>query len=72
MGNLRVIFDNDHISVDACKVFGANKADHRILNAVTWLKDRYPERQVILVSKDINLRIKANSLEMVAEDYETG
>jgi PhoH-like ATPase len=67
-----VIFDNDHISVDACKVFGANKADHRILNAVTWLKDRYPERQVILVSKDINLRIKAKSLEMVAEDYETG
>ena len=72
LGNLRVIFDNDHISVDACKVFGANKADHRILNAVTWLKDRYPERQVILVSKDINLRIKAKSLEMVAEDYETG
>lgn len=72
LGNLRVIFDNDHISVDACKVFGANKADHRILNAVTWLKDRYPERQVILVSKDINLRIKAKSLEMGAEDYETG
>lgn len=47
---------------DACKVFGDDNADNRILNVATQLKNKYKKRQVILVSKDINLRIKAKSL----------
>lgn len=59
-------------SVDANRVFGEHKADHRILNAALHMQAEYPDRKVILVSKDINLRLKAKSLNVHAEDYETG
>lgn len=72
LGLFRVVFDDKNISVDACQIFGDDKPDHRILNSVTWLTDKYPTHQVVLVSKDINLRLKAKSLNMNAEDYETG
>lgn len=57
---------------DANTVFGERKNDHRILNAALRLKDENPSRKVILVSKDINLRLKAKSMGLPAEDYETG
>lgn len=72
LGKFKVVFADKDISVDACEVFGEDKPDHRILNAVTWLQDKHPDQQVILVTKDINLRIKAKALDMLAEDYETG
>ncbi|MEO5811970.1 MAG: PhoH family protein [Rhodanobacter sp.] len=46
------------------------KADNQILAATIELRDQNPERTVILVSKDINLRIKASIYGIVAEDYE--
>src|ERR1041385_4232774 len=58
--------------VDAEKIFGERKADHRILNSALYLSEKYPARKVVLVTKDINLRIKAKSLSLQAEDYETG
>lgn len=58
--------------LDANDVFGEKKNDHRILNAALRLKDENPNRRVILVSKDINLRLKAKSMGLPAEDYETG
>ena len=45
------------------------KADNQILLAALDVKNNYPERQVILVSKDINVRIKARALGMPTEDY---
>jgi len=45
------------------------KADNAIIGVVTWLQKRYPRREVILVSKDINMRIKARALGLAAEDY---
>ncbi len=57
---------------DANQIFGERKNDHRILNAALRLKEENPKRKVILVSKDINLRMKAKSLGLPAEDYETG
>ncbi len=72
LGKFKVVFDEKNISIDACQVFGEDKPDHRILNAVTWLQDKHPMQQVVLVTKDMNLRIKAKSLNMQAEDYETG
>jgi PhoH-like ATPase len=45
------------------------KADNQILGIVSALKDLYPGRSVILVSKDINMRIKARALNLEAEDY---
>src|SRR3954470_2812153 len=45
------------------------KADNAIIGVVTFLQKRYPKREVILVSKDINMRIKARALGLAAEDY---
>lgn len=69
-GKLRVI-SNENSKRDAAKIFGAEKNDHRILNSVLKLMEEEPNKKVILVSKDINLRIKARALNIDAEDYET-
>ena len=45
------------------------KADNQILAVVMYLQQAHPKRSVILVSKDINMRIKARSLGIPAEDY---
>jgi PhoH-like ATPase len=45
--------------------------DHRILAIADHASKNYPNRKVILVSKDINLRMKAKSLGIQAEDYKT-
>ena len=45
------------------------KADNQILAVVRGLQEQYPSREVILVSKDINMRIKARALGLPAEDY---
>ena len=45
--------------------------DHKIIRDCLILQKRYPEAEVILVTRDINARIKAAALEVVAEDYHT-
>ncbi|MBV6307123.1 PhoH family protein [Candidimonas humi] len=47
----------------------AGKADNVILSVVHALQGRYAKRQIILVSKDINMRLKARALGLQAEDY---
>lgn len=69
-GSLRVI-TNGNNSMDATKVYGSDKNDHRIINAALHLKEENPNQRVILVSKDINLRLKARALNLESEDYET-
>ena len=46
-----------------------SKADNQIIGVVIWLQQKHPSRRVILVSKDINMRIKARALGLEAEDY---
>lgn len=58
--------------LDAEKIFGDDKNDHRILNCAVSLQEEYKDRKIILVTKDVNLRLKAKSLNLPAEDYETG
>jgi PhoH-like ATPase len=58
--------------LDAEKIFGDDKNDHRILNCALSLQEEYKDRKIILVTKDVNLRLKAKSLNLPAEDYETG
>ncbi len=58
--------------INAERIFADRKADHRILNTALYTAEMHPDRKVILVTKDINLRIKAKSLSLNAEDYETG
>ena len=45
--------------------------DHRILSTTIWIKNKYPERIVGLVTKDVNLRMKARALQLLAQDYLT-
>ena len=45
------------------------KADNQIIGVVMYLQQKIPHRQIILVSKDINMRIKAHALGLAAEDY---
>ena len=45
------------------------KADNHILGVVRALRGKNPDRTVVLVSKDINMRVKARALELDAEDY---
>ena len=45
------------------------KADNQILGVVQALRSQQPEREIVLVSKDINMRIKARALGLPAEDY---
>lgn len=70
-GNFKVIM-NENNGLDVQKVFGDSKPDHRILNAALTLQKENPERSVILVTKDVNLRLKAKSLNIAAQDFETG
>ncbi len=45
------------------------KADNQILGVVRSLQEQFATREVVLVSKDINMRLKARALAMAAEDY---
>jgi len=71
-GNFKVIMDTKSIAADAEAVFGSDKVDNRILNAALSLQEENPGKKVVLVSKDICLRLKAKALNLHSEDYETG
>jgi PhoH-like ATPase len=49
--------------------FGDIRPDHRILNSAWHLARQAPGRQVILVTKDVNLRMKAKAIGLPAADY---
>ncbi len=51
--------------------FYEDTPDHRILVVTQYMKDNNPDRQVILITKDVNLRIKAKALGIQAQDYLT-
>jgi PhoH-like ATPase len=46
------------------------KADNQILGVVQALRDQYAPREVVLVSKDINMRVKARALGLATDDYQ--
>lgn len=51
--------------------FSEKTPDHRILAIAAHVKKKFSSRKVILISKDINLRIKAKSLGILSQDYES-
>ncbi len=70
-GKFKVLMNyNSH--VDAEKIFDDKKPDHKILNAALLLQEEAPGRKIVLVTKDVNLRLKAKSLNLEADDYQTG
>src|SRR6202012_6146125 len=52
-------------------IFPKDSVDNRILALAAGVQKAQPRNSTILVSKDINLRIKADALGLLAEDYET-
>lgn len=72
LGNFKIIMEHAPVGVNAEDVYGSNKNDHKIINAALILQEKEKRKSVILVTKDINLRIKSKALGLVAEDYQTG
>ena len=69
-GHLRIIFHKGAAAQNGHAVFNTSSVDDRILSQAFRIQKAQPKSQTILVSKDINLRIKADALGLLAEDYE--
>ena len=65
----KLFFQTDLIHVSLPEGLPQGKADNQILGVVKALREQRPDRDVVLVSKDINMRIKARALGLPAEDY---
>ena len=61
LGKLRVIMETDPKRLNAEQVYSSGKNDHKIINAALHLMEQEPKKTVVLVTKDINLRIKAKA-----------
>jgi PhoH-like ATPase len=66
----KLFFQTIPLSFDLPASLPQGKADNQILGVVKALGDVYPKREVVLVSKDINMRVKARALGLLAEDYQ--
>lgn len=71
-GKFKVLLDGVPRDRDATRIYGSDKVDHQIINSALKLAEDNPDKKIILVSKDICLRLKAQAMNLVAEDYETG
>ena len=69
-GRLRIIFQDVHANGSSSGLNGGS-VDNRIVAQAQAVQKADPKSKTILVSKDINLRIKADALGLEAEDYET-
>ncbi len=70
-GRLKIVYNKGRVSKSEV-VFSTDSVDNRILALAFSINKSKPKSHTILVSKDINLRIKADALGLMAEDYETG
>jgi len=70
LGRLKI--EPNHPFPDALReLYKDDIQDHRILATAMWVRDRHPESFVALVSKDVNLRLKAKAVGMAVQDYLT-
>ena len=65
----RLYLQTEAISGELPQGLPTSKVDNQILSVVIHLQKKFPKRPVILVSKDINMRIKSRALNLLAEDY---
>ena len=68
LGNIK-IEPNHPFTPEFADLFKDDTQDHRILSTAMWVRDTNPGRFVALVTKDINLRLKAKAAGMPAQDY---
>ncbi|MEY2924891.1 MAG: hypothetical protein RLZZ337_1439 [Bacteroidota bacterium] len=71
-GKIKVVKQLANLKNDAADAFDDYKNDNKIINAALSLQQEFPKRPVILVTKDICLRVKAKAFTLNAEDYQTG
>jgi len=69
-GTLRVIYQKLKAGKTGSAIFATDSVDNRILSLAFEVQKGQPKSTTVLVSKDINLRIKADALGLAAEDYE--
>jgi len=69
-GKLKVAFQKNGNGNGDSHILNGNSVDNRILALAAGIQKAQPKNPAILVSKDINLRIKADALGLQAEDYE--
>ncbi len=69
-GTIQVTVNQDVIT-KASKLMFMDRNDNLIIATALYFKEKYPEKQVILVSKDVNVRIKADTMGLTAENFET-
>lgn len=67
-----MVKESPDLLLNASKTFDDYKNDNKIINAALTLQEEFPRRKVVLVSKDICLRVKARAFNLMAEDYQTG
>jgi PhoH-like ATPase len=65
----KLFFQTTLLDVKLPEGLPQGKADNQILGVVRALREQQPGRDVVLVSKDINMRVKARALGLPAEDY---
>ncbi|RVT50395.1 PhoH family protein [Rubrivivax albus] len=65
----KLFFQTTLLDVKLPEGLPQGKADNQILGVVQSLREQQPQREVVLVSKDINMRVKARALGLAAEDY---
>ena len=63
---------NHPFAPEYADLFRDDTQDHRILSTAMWVREQNPGRFVALVTKDINLRLKAKAAGMPAQDYLKG
>jgi PhoH-like ATPase len=66
----RLFFQTTLLEVKLPEGLPQGKADNQILGVVKSLREQHPGRDIVLVSKDINMRVKARALGLPAEDYQ--
>ena len=65
----KLFFQTQAVTQTLPSALPAGKADNQILGVVRAQQEAHPSRSVVLVSKDINMRVKARALGLLAEDY---
>ncbi len=71
-GQLKIVFNKNGVEKNGhSAVLAVDSVDNRILMIAAGIQKAQPKNSTILVSKDINLRIKADAIGLQAEDYES-
>lgn len=65
----KLFFETEPLLAELPITLPSHKADNHILQTGLALKKQYPNRDVVLITKDINMRIKSSAIGLPSEDY---